>query len=453
MSYIPGFEYDLFVSYAADDNDQGMVEKFVETIEKHISDNVVNWFSPREKVRVYFDRQRLANQTAVNWHEQLRSAASSSAIFVPLLSPNYLSSEYCNKERIWFNAQPHVRNGCPFAVVGWLPTEQNPLPIEFDKTQRHPAAAAWLALLPPEQRMTSAKEFALKLRDAINEMRTSISAVFLGPAAGRGLQTRGRLRDELEKSGHRVIPNADYEYQDGDDVRTQLKTALLAIHFPGDGLDLDGLKAIEESFQSAGKTLLVLPAGSTLSSEESDVLEEIDSQLLKGGRFEGKAYTRLEGKTDDVVWEAVKVEVRTVRFLKHKSEYAVGVACEVQDLLGAKALAHLISQLGVPAQYPAFDTAVTITEKLQALRNTITESQALLCYWAKAEGKGLEKRLEQDARRRYKAKAWYLAPPLDIPGKQQLDQTSELVLHQKAAEADLDTLEPFLRELGWSPTV
>jgi len=78
----------------------------------------------------------------------------------------------------------------------------------------------------------------------------------------------------------------------------------------------------------------------------------------------------------------------------------VGIACEARDLLGAKAVAGLIDQLGVRAQYPAFDTAASITEKLQALRTTITQSHALLCYWAKAEGKGLEKRLEQDARRR-----------------------------------------------------
>jgi hypothetical protein len=116
-------------------------------------------------------------------------------------------------------------------------------------------------------------------------------------------------------------------------------------------------------------------------------------------------------------------------------------------------VAGLIDRLGVRAQYPSFDTAATTTEKLQALRATIMESHALLCYWAKAEGKGLEKRLEQDARRRYQAKAWYLTPPLDVPGKERLNQTSEMVLRQQNAEVEVDltTLEPFLRELGWEP--
>jgi hypothetical protein len=173
--------------------------------------------------------------------------------------------------------------------------------------------------------------------------------------------------------------------------------------------------------------------------------------LGDGCRFASVAHTRLEGKTDDEAWDTVKREVRAARFQKNKSEFKVGIACEARDLMGAQAVAGLISKEGVRAQYPWFDTAASTTEKLQALRATITQSQALLCYWAKAEGKGLERRLEQDARRQYKAKAWYLAPPLDMPGKAKLSHGSEMVLQQKTADADLATLEPFLRELGWEP--
>jgi hypothetical protein len=76
------------------------------------------------------------------------------------------------------------------------------------------------------------------------------------------------------------------------------------------------------------------------------------------------------------------------RFQKDRNEFAVGIACEEGDLSGAKALAELIGGLGIPARYPSFDTATSITEKLQALRVTITQSQALICYWAAAAGKG-----------------------------------------------------------------
>jgi hypothetical protein len=451
MPYIPGFDYDLFLSYASGDNHRGAVEDFVGVIQEHISDNLVNCFSPQEKIRIYFDRERLATKTAVNWEEHLRTAASSSALLVPLLSPNYLSSAYCSKERDWFVTQPHVGRGCPFSVVGWLPIGQSPVPSEFDKAERHPASSSWLATLPPEDRMKSASEFALKLRDALVQMRTCVSGVFLGPAAGRGIATRSRLRDELEKSGYRVVPDSDYQYRDTEDVRAYLKPALLAIHFPGDGLGLEGLTAMMESFLSAGKTLLIQPFGSNLSAEEGEVLAEIIEELSPGGSLADVAFERIEGKTDEQIWETVKREVRAARFQKHKSEYEVGIACEAGDLVGAKAVAEMIVQLGMRAQYPRFDTAVNTIEKLKALRSTITQSQALLCYWANSKGKGLGERLEQDARQRYQAKAWYLAPPLDMPGKELLRQTSEMVLLQRGTVVDLATLEPFLRELGWEP--
>jgi hypothetical protein len=334
-------------------------------------------------------------------------------------------------------------------VVGWRSVAPNPLPIEFKKAERHPAGESWLGLMPPAERMMSTREFALKLRDALVKMRASVSAVFLGPAAGRGVATRSRLRDELEKYGFRVVPDADYIYRDADDVRSFLEGALLAIHFPGDGLDLAGLATMQESFLSARKSVLVQPFGSTLSDDEEDALREIDSKLASGGDLAGIPYTRIEGKTDDQVWETVKWEVRVARFRKDKSEFAVGIACEVRDLAGAKTVAGLIHKLGVPARYPSFETAPDIVGRLRALRATITESQALLCYWATADGTGLGKRLTQDARPRYKAKAWYLAPPLDTPQKELLRQSSEMVLEQRTTDVDPAILEPFLRELGW----
>ncbi|MEP7366939.1 MAG: toll/interleukin-1 receptor domain-containing protein [Acidobacteriota bacterium] len=442
MPYVPGFDYDLFISYASGDNDQGAVEQFVATLEKHISDNLVNYFSPREKIKIYFDRQRLASQTAVNWEDNLEAAATSSAILVALISPNYVSSLYCSKERIWFAKQAPGAHGCPFSVVAWLPVDADLTPKEFEKAQRHPANATQLALLSPDERIESTRSFAIKLRDALVMMRASAGAVFLGPATGRSVETRNMLRDELEKSGYRVVPEVDFQYGDEVAVRKLLKSALLAVHFPADGLGLEGLTTIEASFQApARKTILIQPFGTELGEDEKAVLEENS----------GAPHSRLEGKTDDQVWDHVYREVRSARFQSHKSEFAVGIACEARDLAGARTLAALISKAGVRAQCPQFDMLTTTTARLQALRQTIVLSRALLCYWATADGKGLEKRLAQDARRKYEAKAWYLGPPFDVPEKQTIGLHSGMVLRQRAEMPDLADVEPFLRNLGWEP--
>ena len=43
MPYVPGFDYDLFISYATHDNDGDAVVEFVETLDKHLSGNLVNF--------------------------------------------------------------------------------------------------------------------------------------------------------------------------------------------------------------------------------------------------------------------------------------------------------------------------------------------------------------------------------------------------------------------------
>jgi hypothetical protein len=318
--------------------------------------------------------------------------------------------------------------------------------------QRHPSGSLWLGTMTPDEREESARELALKLRDVLEGMRASTSAVFLGPAAGRGLVTRQRLRDELERAGYRVAPDADFEFEDEAAVRSHLTGSLLGIHFPGDGLALEGLRAMEESPRLARRTLVILPAGTTLSADEREVVAEIEKELGNLGRTADASYARLEGKTDDVVWEVVKIDVLRARFKREGKKIKIGVACDFLDLDGAKTIADVFEQMGLRVQYPLFDIEAGTTKRIEAMRKTITQSHALLCYWAKADGDRLGGHLARDARRKFLAKAWYLAPPLDVPAKHKLVQTDEMVLKQKSAGVDMEALRPFLEQLGWEPT-
>lgn len=437
MPYVPGFDYDLFISYASLDNDGDAVVAFVETLEKHLSDNLVNFASPKEKVKIYFDRKRLSTLTAVDWAQELEDAASSCALLVTLLSPNYLSSGICEQERVWYRAQPHAPK-TPLSVVGWRAGDGTPLPPELEQAQRHPSGNRWLADLTTAEREASAKEFAMKLRDALQMMRTSVSAVFLGPASGQTASTKSYLRDELEQAGFRVVPHADYEYANEARVSNLLKSALLAVHFPGDG-NADGIPVMAESLQCLPdrKTVLVQTEGLALSPDEVDFLQENAE----------REHHHLREKTNPQVWEFIQREVRAARFREDPQGVRVGVACHELDLAGAKEVAGLIHRTtGVVAHWPRFDMARSTTEKLKAFRQTITDSDSLLCYWANAEERHLRERLKPAFLRKYKALGWYLAPPFDRPGK---DAVSGLVMRQENAQADVATLSKFLNALDW----
>ena len=86
--YPHGHAYDLFVSYST--RDLGWVRVFHDDL---VAD--INRFADLD-VFPFLDKARL--QPGYIWDEQLLAAASDSAIFVPILSPRFFQSDYCQKE-------------------------------------------------------------------------------------------------------------------------------------------------------------------------------------------------------------------------------------------------------------------------------------------------------------------------------------------------------------------
>jgi hypothetical protein len=86
--YPHGHAYDLFVSYSTPDLD--WVRVFYKDLVKD-----TNRFADFN-VFPFLDKARL--QPGYIWNEQLLAAASDSAIFVPVLSPRFFQSDYCQKE-------------------------------------------------------------------------------------------------------------------------------------------------------------------------------------------------------------------------------------------------------------------------------------------------------------------------------------------------------------------
>src|SRR5215471_9221591 len=87
-SYPHGYSYDLFVSYST--RDLEWVRVFHDDL---VAD--VNRFADLD-IQPFFDKARL--QPGYVWDEHLLSAASDSAVLVPVLSPRFFQSDYCQKE-------------------------------------------------------------------------------------------------------------------------------------------------------------------------------------------------------------------------------------------------------------------------------------------------------------------------------------------------------------------
>src|ERR1017187_8970578 len=95
MAYIPGCRYDLFISYASEDNREGWAEQFANALGQELGDLLGRQFVPKDSI--FLDKRKL--EVAQSFPAELRDAARASAILIPILSPYYVTSEWCNRER------------------------------------------------------------------------------------------------------------------------------------------------------------------------------------------------------------------------------------------------------------------------------------------------------------------------------------------------------------------
>jgi hypothetical protein len=144
MAFIPGFDHDLFVSYAHLDNDpmgvevegwvkpsDGWVDALVKKVQSELSKRVGSG-----QVRAYMDPQLDGNRPIT---PELLSAVRRSALLMVVMSPSYLHSEWCKRERHAFLAtvQSRVESGSVF-VVHARQVERKDIPSEFGDLLGYP---------------------------------------------------------------------------------------------------------------------------------------------------------------------------------------------------------------------------------------------------------------------------------------------------------------------------
>jgi hypothetical protein len=98
MPYVPGFAHDIFVSYAQVDDltDQDGVDGWVTTLIKKLSNRLAQLLGRRDNFSIWFDHY-LSHH--VNITPEIMAALEETATLVVVLSPGYLASEWCQRER------------------------------------------------------------------------------------------------------------------------------------------------------------------------------------------------------------------------------------------------------------------------------------------------------------------------------------------------------------------
>src|SRR5262245_14662903 len=114
MPFVPGYQYDLFISYRHVDNQHGWVTRLAETLRELLT---VRRRPGRSEApweySVFYDSHELKGHEEFN--HRLESAVAAAAAFVVVLSGNYLTddSDWCARELARFRqataGRPHAR--------------------------------------------------------------------------------------------------------------------------------------------------------------------------------------------------------------------------------------------------------------------------------------------------------------------------------------------------------
>jgi hypothetical protein len=481
------FEQDIFISYAHIDNQplaKGM-EGWVEALHERLRITLTQLLG--EEVAVWRDRKLQGNDV---FAETLVAELSKAAVLVSVLSPRYVSSEWCLRELEEFSRRAAVRVGDKSRVFKVLKSH---VPLE-----KHPAAVRDMigyAFYEYDAERERAREFGHEivphrdprywnvLNDLAWDIKQTLEALRAGgpaaspdaePAADKTVylatttsdvaDERDQVRRELQQRGYHVLPDRELplrapEFQ--EQARELLGRSALSVHLVGAsyGLIPEGEEersvvclqeelAAERGAADPSFTRLVwMPAGlAPTGNRQQRFVEQLQTRLGAGAEL-------LQTSVEDLklrVFEKLTPRPKPAPLAggEVKSVYLV---CDDRDTDDVAPLEEFLFDEGfeVIPTLPSEDTQ----QLAQYHRESLLNCDAALVYYGRANQMWLRSKLWD----LQKAQGWgretpmltkavYVSAPLT--SEKQRFRTREVpVVIQNYETFSPDSLRPFIHAL------
>jgi hypothetical protein len=163
MAFVPGCDNDIFISYTHLDNEPfegvelGWVSTFFHNLEKRLRMKL-----GKREVSLWMDHHDLVGNKPLT--PQIKQALERTATFLVLVSPSYLNSEWCRKERAEFLhlIKERTSSDSRIFLVELDRVERNKFPPEFgelipysfwalEKETSIPRTLGWPTPMPSER--------------------------------------------------------------------------------------------------------------------------------------------------------------------------------------------------------------------------------------------------------------------------------------------------------------
>ncbi|MBX3576192.1 MAG: toll/interleukin-1 receptor domain-containing protein [Rhizobiaceae bacterium] len=218
MAFVEGYEYDIFVSYAAvDDGDAGWVTTFVEKLTNVLGSRL----GGLDRFAIFFDRRNLSANHQID--PEILGAIDRSALFLAVTSTAYAVRDYPLKEFAQFMRQdPDLKR---LFAVEYLPLDEDetfPATLQTHKRmsfwRRNETTSTAAKPLP-----TNSETFIERIHDVADAIKRQLKTIRdeAPPPAAKGTvylaETTDDLVDEredvrrfLEQKGYRTLPDKHF---------------------------------------------------------------------------------------------------------------------------------------------------------------------------------------------------------------------------------------------------
>jgi hypothetical protein len=467
MGYVPGFSTDLFLSYAhKDDSDAARAG----------GPASASWIGAFENALTLELGKRLGVPAAV-WRDdkklrggdhfptEIETAVRAAAVFMPVVSPHYIQSEYCGLERDAFLKGFDERDMREARRLMSLSQRFVPLirlPLDQDEHLEFAAGVQSIFLFQKDERGNAFElapgpgAFADKVIDAamtlagiLRKLRREREKVYLAWPAEDVRASRTETRDELVSQGYNVEPDGRPDEMYGDAwIERRLKGAKLSVHLLGGEFD-EGAERQIRLAAAGGYRLLFW-----LSPQTRDTSDERQKQLLENvaaGRIDDvtsfpEGWANLGRCSIIDLRKEILARLSPRTALPDVKADAAGAAsiylcCGPEDITSGQRLGDAIRQKVEAAVWlPPADPA----QRMEHHRHLLGQCNAVLLYREAASNDWLRQSLQDITlgRGRSPWKARALVTPDPEPWR-----SYPVTIIPRRPQFSVDDLEPFLSTL------
>jgi len=434
MAFVPDCDHDVFVSYAHVDNQNDL--GWVTTLVHHLDTELRQRLGTKD-LQIWIDHRIDGNHPLT---PDIMQAIRRSATLLIVMSPSYLASEWCAKERNTFLnlARDCVAAGRIF-IVQCRDTDLKAIPPEFGDligfkfwTQDPEAGGATrpLGLTDVKERAYFAGVINLsdKLAQKLREIRVARQAgghpapsvavehVFLARSTDDMERREEELVGYLTQAGLSILPETWYpeDNEQGFQVAMQADLARCSAFvqllgsFPGRKARFAGGRRFptiqHDIARATGKPIL---QWRDLADDPASVVDDAHRALLEGARACGfEEFKR-------AVVEAARCKPQNPK--TRPANVAVFVNADRDDLDMARQLSELLAQEGVECYWPILEGS---PEKVrQDLEDNLKACDGLILIYGATEPSWVRDQLRQGRKilsqreRALTAMAIYMGPP------------------------------------------